>query len=60
MYVDADDYRPSSALRMRVLGVASAIAGTFTASFGAGIFALVAFSSLGVVANAVRLRRFQT
>jgi outer membrane biosynthesis protein TonB len=49
MYVDADDYRPSSALRMRVLGVASAIMGTFTASFGAGIFALVAFSSLGAV-----------
>jgi hypothetical protein len=47
MYVALDDYRPTSALRTRVLGVVSTIAGLGSASFGASLFALVLFSTLG-------------
>ena len=48
MYVARADFRPSSALTMRVLGAVATVAGVITASFGAGLFALVFFSRLGV------------
>lgn len=47
MFVELEDYRPSSALRTRVLGALATVSGTVTAAVGAGIFALVFFSSLG-------------
>lgn len=49
MHVETADYRPTSALHMRVLGAVSIVSGMFTASLGAGLFVVVALSSLGTV-----------